>query len=97
VRDLSDRPCWYLRSAGWLRARRPRPFRRSLPKRRSPRRRILVSPRAGRRDQPRLCQQTLRAQYMEVFALNVNGFPDVIQQAHNELLGKKSRIVEEVP
>ena len=30
----------------------------------------------------------LRAQYIEVFALNVNAFPDVIQQAHNELLGQ---------
>ncbi|HEX7587611.1 MAG TPA: hypothetical protein VF478_04785, partial [Anaerolineae bacterium] len=31
---------------------------------------------------------TLRAQYIEVFALNVNAFPGVIQQAHNELLSK---------
>ena len=30
----------------------------------------------------------LRAQYIEVFALNVNAFPDVIQQAHNELLAQ---------
>jgi hypothetical protein len=28
---------------------------------------------------------SLRAQYLEVFALNVNAFPNVIQQAHNEL------------
>jgi hypothetical protein len=31
---------------------------------------------------------SLRAQYIEVFAMNVNAFPDVIQQAHNELLGQ---------
>ena len=31
----------------------------------------------------------LRAQYIEVFALNVNAFPQVILQAHNELLGPK--------
>ncbi len=30
----------------------------------------------------------LRAQYIEVFSLNVNDFPDVIQQAHNELLAQ---------
>jgi hypothetical protein len=28
---------------------------------------------------------SLRAQYIEVFALNVNALPDAIQQAHNEL------------
>ncbi len=28
----------------------------------------------------------LRAQYIEVFPLNVNAFPDIIQQAHQELL-----------
>lgn len=28
----------------------------------------------------------LRAQYIEVFALNVNDFPDVTLHAHNELL-----------
>jgi hypothetical protein len=32
---------------------------------------------------------SLRAQYIEVFALNVNDFPAVIQQAHNELLGQQ--------
>ena len=31
---------------------------------------------------------SLRAQYIEVFALNVNALPDAIQQAHNELLGQ---------
>jgi hypothetical protein len=31
---------------------------------------------------------SLRAQYLEVFALNVNAFPNVIQQAHNELFAQ---------
>jgi hypothetical protein len=39
-------------------------------------------------------QSTLRAQYIEVFALNVNATPDAILQAHNELLSSAQSVAE---